>query len=173
MKNWSESEILLPSINATAAAEASSSLAPVIAVVFVVLLVAAMVWLLLKRGNRLIPLKKSPFQMKVLNHLPLGPKKYLTVVEVAGETLLLGVTDYSVNLIKSIALLDEDLDSHAKTSLTDERFSQVIVDRMLHSDSEGETASQVQSSVPQQDEFQITRMAEVVKDRINTMGPLP
>jgi flagellar biogenesis protein FliO len=111
--------------------------------------------------------------MKILNHLPLGPKKYLTVVEVAGETLLLGVTDYSVNLIKSLALLDEDLEPHAKTGIADGRFSQVIVDRMIQTDSQEGEGAEARSSAAQQDEFQITRMAEVVKDRIHTMGPLP
>ncbi|MBX7230471.1 MAG: flagellar biosynthetic protein FliO [Bdellovibrionales bacterium] len=48
-------------------------------------------------------------QIKVLTQFPLGPKKQLMIVRVAGESILIGVTDNQINLIKSLSLLDEDL----------------------------------------------------------------
>lgn len=49
------------------------------------------------------------FQMKVLAQHPLGPKKSLAVIRVAGESILIGVTDHHISLIKSLSLLDEDI----------------------------------------------------------------
>ena len=174
MKNWSESDVLLPVINQATTVEPNSSFGAVAVIALVILFLTALVWLLLKRGNRLIPLKKSPIQMKVLNHLPLGPKKYLTLVEVAGETLLLGVTDTSVNFIKSLALLDEDVETRPQ-GRADQQFAQVIVDQMIQTAPNTELPKEAKTKTQAlpQDEFQITRIAEVVKDRIHTMGPLP
>lgn len=52
--------------------------------------------------------KAAQFDMKVLAQHHLGPKKSLAVVRVAGESLLIGVTDHHISMIKSLALLDED-----------------------------------------------------------------
>lgn len=53
--------------------------------------------------------KTSQFQMKILSQHHLGPKKSLAVVRVAGESMLIGVTDHHISMIKSLALLDEDI----------------------------------------------------------------
>lgn len=47
-------------------------------------------------------------KIKVLQQHHLGPKKSLTMVSVAGETILLGVTDQNINFIKSISLIDDE-----------------------------------------------------------------
>lgn len=49
------------------------------------------------------------FQMKVLSQYPLGPKKNLAVIRVAGESILIGITDHHISMIKSLSLLDEDM----------------------------------------------------------------
>lgn len=48
-------------------------------------------------------------QIKVLTQYGLGPKKSLAIIRVAGESILIGVTDTNISMIKSLALLDEDL----------------------------------------------------------------
>lgn len=48
-------------------------------------------------------------QIKVLTQYALGPKKSLAIIRVAGESILIGVTDHNINMIKSLAMLDEDL----------------------------------------------------------------
>lgn len=48
-------------------------------------------------------------QMKILAQHHLGPKKSLMIVRVAGESLLIGVTDSNISMLKSLALLDEDV----------------------------------------------------------------
>ncbi|MGE3758789.1 MAG: flagellar biosynthetic protein FliO, partial [Pseudobdellovibrionaceae bacterium] len=54
---------------------------------------------------------KSPkqTQIKVLTQHYLGPKRSLAIVRVAGESVLIGVTDHNISMIKSLALLDEEI----------------------------------------------------------------
>lgn len=48
-------------------------------------------------------------QIKVLTSHHLGPKKNLTIVQVAGETILLGVTDHNITMLKTLSLLDDEI----------------------------------------------------------------
>ncbi len=48
-------------------------------------------------------------RIEVLHQYHLGPKKSLALIRVAGEAMLIGCTDQSVNMIKPITLLDEEL----------------------------------------------------------------
>ena len=49
------------------------------------------------------------FKFKVLTQHYLGPKKSLAIIRVAGESILIGVTDQNISLIKSLSLLDDDI----------------------------------------------------------------
>lgn len=59
--------------------------------------------------------KTQQFQMKILSQFHLSPKKSLAVIQVAGESILVGVTDHHISLIKSLSLLDEDLEQGASS----------------------------------------------------------
>lgn len=48
-------------------------------------------------------------QIKVLTQHYLGPKKSLAIIRVAGESILIGVTDHNISMIKSLSLLDEEI----------------------------------------------------------------
>lgn len=48
-------------------------------------------------------------KIQILSQYHLGPKKSLVIVQVAGESLLLGMTDQSINLIKPLALIDDEV----------------------------------------------------------------
>ena len=50
---------------------------------------------------------KSNMQIKVLSQHYLGPKKSLAIVRVAGESILIGVTDQNISMIKALSLLDD------------------------------------------------------------------
>ncbi|MFZ3230831.1 MAG: flagellar biosynthetic protein FliO [Pseudobdellovibrio sp.] len=54
-------------------------------------------------------INKSNMQIKVLSQHYLGPKKSLAIVRVAGESILIGITDSNVSMIKSLALLDDEV----------------------------------------------------------------
>ncbi len=53
--------------------------------------------------------KSQNTRIKVLTSHHLGPKKNLMIVQVAGETILLGVTDNSITMLKTLSLLDDEI----------------------------------------------------------------
>jgi flagellar protein FliO/FliZ len=54
---------------------------------------------------------KSNMKIKVLTQHYLGPKKSLAIVHVAGESILIGVTDQNISMIKSLSLIDDEVPS--------------------------------------------------------------
>lgn len=60
-------------------------------------------------------------QIKMLTQHYLGPKKSLAIVRVAGESILIGITDQNINHIKTLSLLDEEI-----PEVTPQSFKQVL-----------------------------------------------
>lgn len=64
-------------------------------------------------------INKSNMQIKVLTQHYLGPKKSLAIVRVAGESILIGVTDSNISMIKSLSLLDDEIPADVPESFSD------------------------------------------------------
>ena len=60
--------------------------------------------------------RKHQTQIKVLQQHYLGPKKSLAIVRVAGESILVGITDHNISMIKSLSLLDDEVPEEAPQS---------------------------------------------------------
>ena len=52
---------------------------------------------------------KSNTKIRVITQHALGPKKSLMIVQVAGESILLGVTDHNISMIKQLSLIDDEI----------------------------------------------------------------
>lgn len=76
---------------------------------------------------------KSNMQIKVLSQHYLGPKKSLAIIRVAGESILIGVTDQNISMIKSLALLDEELPQVLPKNF-DESMTESLTDQNLDAD---------------------------------------
>jgi flagellar protein FliO/FliZ len=63
----------------------------------------------LKRWAKRRQGKTQHTAIKILTQHFIGPKKSLAIVQVAGETILIGVTDQNITMLKSLALLDEEI----------------------------------------------------------------
>lgn len=83
-------------------------------------------------------------KMRIITQFYLGSKKKLIILRVAGEYLLLGVTDHNISLIKTLSLLDED------SSLEpEENFSENL---LKHQDQKDRTLeSSLESSIHNKD----------------------
>lgn len=79
-------------------------------------------------------INKSNMQIKVLSQHYLGPKKSLAIVRVAGESILIGVTDSNISMIKSLSLLDDEVP-------TDLAMPQNFADAMNVEDSKAMTST--------------------------------
>jgi flagellar biosynthetic protein FliO len=76
--------------------------------------------------------KTNAFNIKVLATHHLGPRKGLYIIHVAGEAMLLGVTETQINLIKPLALLDDEL----KPTDAPVDFGSRLKDQYDHTDEE-------------------------------------
>ena len=114
-KKVAESEILLKPVEAKASATTAtgpSTSGRVLATTLAILALGLGGFIYLRRLNLKGVSKAS--QIKILTQHYLGPKKSIAVVRVAGESLLIGVTDHQINLLKTLSLLDEDLENLEK-----------------------------------------------------------
>lgn len=47
--------------------------------------------------------------IRVMTTHSLGPKKNLAIIQVAGEAILIGVTEHNISMIKTLALIDDEI----------------------------------------------------------------
>lgn len=91
------------------AAVASSPIQRAISVIGVMLVLILGGFVAVKRyaqkGNK----KNTGMEIKFLTQHYLGPKKSLAVIRVAGESILIGMTEHNISHIKTLSLLDEDI----------------------------------------------------------------
>jgi flagellar protein FliO/FliZ len=121
-----------------------------------------------------IPNKHTNIRILTQHHL--GPKKSLAIIRVAGESMLIGITDQNINLIKSLSLLDEeipqDAPEHFAPALRDSE--RLVSDRISLSTTGGGLKSLLGSQTvdmkPDQIEgFTMKGLKEVVTQRLKGM----
>ncbi len=100
-------------------------------------------------------LKAQQFQMKVLSQFHLSPRKSLAVVQVAGESILLGVTDHHISMIKSLSLMDEDFDGDVPKN-----FESVF------------SGNKQKDAEPEPESYSMQRIQDVVSNKIKSMRSL-
>ena len=49
-------------------------------------------------------------RIEILHQYHLGPRKSLALVRVSGEAILIGCTDQNINMLKSVTLIDDELE---------------------------------------------------------------
>ncbi len=95
--------------------------------------------------------QKNPMhQIKVVTQYHLGPRKSLAVIRVAGESVLVGVTEHHISHIKTLALLDGDL---PETDEVPQNFNSTLKKQ----DPEAE------------EDFSIQGLQDVVKNKLKSM----
>lgn len=100
-------------------------------------------------------------QIKVLSQHYLGPKKSLAIVRVAGESVLIGITDQNISMIKSLSLLDEDIPED-----TPKEFQTVFNRKTKAQDDFDEEQS---APTEARDEFSISGIKDFVSVKLKNM----
>ncbi len=100
------------------AKDSESSAKTVLGLVFVLAVLGGTYYFVRRYANSKVP-QSTLMQIKVIAQHHLGPKKSVAVIRVAGESMLVGITDNQINLIKSLSILDEDFATTAKNQLGD------------------------------------------------------
>jgi len=109
--------------------------------------------------------RSSATQMKILSQFHLGPKKSLAVVRIAGESILIGITDHNISMIKSLSLLDEEIPEESPANFD-----------KLYKENNQETEPKVnrqrvsqRAPTDENDEFAISGIQDFVSTRLKNM----
>ncbi len=94
--------------------------------------------------------------IKVITQHYLGPKKSLAVVRIAGESILIGVTDHTITHIKDLALLEEEVPEIENT----------FTDSLYNAD------QKIDAPEAEEDQFALTGIKDLVSDRLKNMRQL-
>ena len=70
------------------------------------------------------PKNSAQTKIKILTQHYLGPKRSLAIVRVAGESILIGITDQNINMIKSLSLLDDEVPENVTGQSFQETFNE-------------------------------------------------
>ncbi len=98
---------------------------------------------------------KSQAQIKVLSQHFFGPKKSVALIRIAGESMLIGITDNQINLVKSLSLLDEEVPEEVP-----QNFSRTL---------ETKTDLEPQVKAADDEEFAISGIRDIVQRKLQGM----
>lgn len=121
-------------------------------------------------------IKRNKNEIKILAQHYLGPKKSMAVVRVAGESILVGITDTQINMIKTLSLMDDELPevtSQNFRSELDTRLAEDVVDVQKQAASTYNRKSQINTKTTQtdeeMDEFSIKGIKDLVSSKLKNM----
>jgi flagellar protein FliO/FliZ len=124
----------------------------------------------LRRYSRRNTSKVPAIKIKVLTQHHLGPKKSLAIIQVAGESMLIGITDHNVSMIKSLSLLDEDLPDQLPS-----HFTSALGSSMRGVEEANYSIPANSSYAEESDEFSMRGLGEIktlVSRKIKNMGSI-
>ncbi|MCC2677564.1 MAG: polar flagellar assembly protein FliO [Pseudobdellovibrio sp.] len=104
-----EDQIPLNIETAKKPAEGGSTTAKALMSMVIILILTGSGYYFVRRYKFSNTINKSNMQIKVLSQHYLGPKKSLAIIHVAGESILVGVTDHNISMIKSLSLIDDEV----------------------------------------------------------------
>ncbi len=136
--NAKENEIPLSVETTKKVANSESSFFKIIMVVALLGILTCGTWIFVRK-SKFQNIKRNRNEIKILAQHYLGPKKSLAVVRVAGESILVGITDAQINMIKTLSLMDDEL-----PDVTSDNFQTELNTRM------NEEAAPIATSKPTQ-----------------------
>ncbi len=153
-KSVSEEEILLK--EATRSSQKSSTLSPMKKMIMALVSLLFMVGILFVSVQKFG--KKKGYttiaqNIKILTQKSIGPKKNLMLIRVAGETILLGVTDQNINHIKTLSLMEDEIPDY-----TEPKFSSQLKQKINKANEEPSILEQEHEEV---DGFSISSLSDV------------
>lgn len=112
-------------------------------------------------------------KVKVVSQHPLGPKKSLAVIHVAGESILIGITDHNISMIKSLALIDDEIEEEVPSNF-DQEIAKASAKDTYRPSSVNKVSQNVaqKSATEAEDEFSIGSIKDLVSSKLKEMRPL-
>ncbi len=108
---------------------------------------------------------ESLARVRLITQLHLGPKRSVAIINVAGESLLIGVTDHNISLLRNLSLLDEEIPDSVPRD-----FDQALAEGDL---GQGSVPGQTQDNSPRKmEDVNMSSVRKLVADRLKQMRPL-
>lgn len=155
-----ESEIPVLSATKPQRVEKSSSTAKVFVSMAVISLLAGGLLYFSRWYSKNHRVNESTNKIRILTQHFLGPRKSLAIIRVAGETLLIGVTDQNISMLKSLSLLDEEVPDNVANS-----FQSSLENASKKND-------RSVSSQNEEEEFIIGSIKDKVSTKLKNMRPI-
>lgn len=99
--------------------ESSSTTGRLLMSVLILFVIIFSTYYLVKKYKVSNNINKSNKQIKIISQHYLGPKKSLAIIHVAGESILIGVTDTQISMIKSLSLIDDEIPDNLPKNFSD------------------------------------------------------
>lgn len=113
-------------------------------------------------------------EIKILRQHHLGPKKALAIIRVAGESILIGITDHNINMIKSLSLLDEDVpeDTPVAFNKVMQRFAPSTNEDLRENGKSQQASMNAAQNSEENEDFSISGIKDFVSSRLKNMRNL-
>jgi flagellar protein FliO/FliZ len=160
-ENKKESEIPLTLDAPKKAEEDSHPLFKVLLVISMMGMVGTGAYIFLRKYSKTNFALGKTNQIKIITQHHLGPKKSLAIIRVAGESILIGITDQNINMIKSLSLLDDEV-----PEATPHHFSEVFAGGAGHG------AVAMNDAQDEDEEFSIRGVKDAVSKKLKGMRSL-
>lgn len=108
--------------NQKAAEESAKGSTRILLSGFILVTLLGAAYYLVRRYRVSNKINPSNMQIKVLTQHYLGPKKSLAIIRVSGESILIGVTDTNISMIKSLSLIDDEVPAE----IPPQKFSETL-----------------------------------------------
>lgn len=107
--NLKESEVPVHFDSAKEKAADKTSLPRVLISLIVVFSLLGAATFALKKWTKKRVIQNGGMKIRILTQHHLGPKKSLAIVQVAGESILIGLTDQNISMLKTLSLIDDEI----------------------------------------------------------------
>lgn len=160
--------------------ESSSTTGRLLMSVLILLVILFSTYYLVKKYKVSNNINKSNKQIKIISQHYLGPKKSLAIIHVAGESILIGVTDTQISMIKSLSLIDDEIPENLPKNFSDslqmENLSQtkksLVNNRSYHETQKVKEESHFVTSTTKEDldeDFSFSGIKDTVSQKIKSM----
>lgn len=155
IKNMNESDIPVHLEAAKKGSSGEGSFYKILAALGILGIMACGAYFFIRKYKHTTGKNAQATQIKILTQHYLGPKKSLAIIRVAGESILVGITDQNINMIKSLSLLDEEIPEELPKN-----FGNVFA------------RTQKQNPMAEEDEFAISGIKDFVSSKLKNMRSL-
>lgn len=140
---------------------------------FVVLLVAAIGMVLFTKWWSKHKTKSlGDNHIRVVTQHHLGPKNSIAIIRVAGESILIGVTDQNISMLKTLALIDDEIPEESPDNFEGTLNSMVEDENGVEKIKDRVSVARVAEENSEKDEFNYGQIKDMVATKLKKMRTL-